>query len=486
MQTNTSTYGNNGVALTVRGDSSGHDIVDFNTQYGTPAFYIDGNNYNAWFGGVLTNMALNAGIDQWGTVSGVKFVGNGANITNLQSTNIAGPYFTNIQVEADSLTTNLQQWNEIGSAGIYSIQSNVLAIAGQNNTGYVDAFGDCLLNTNFGDPFHWSTMSFTLRVLQTNTSCGFGFGYYSQGQVASNSLFFALNVTPTGGYNGTIGVWWGGQTIANQPTDGAAPLGPIFGTSSFPTNTPFGVTLVRRDENYYLTFSNQVSGAVWSWSYSVQSITGGSVNEPSAWEYPAFWANYTIVANVSNFKYTIDTFYPVQVLLVGDSITSGFGAANPEDLWSHRLMRAYQCGVDIDAGGGGTSQDMTNWVAAKYLHPSNIVEMIGVNDLAYGVAISTTEKNIATYWGINSNYCAHFLQAMPVPWVGGNLSSLALWIQTNYPAASVVDFYDSLVTSSSYTLTTNCSYDGVHPNAEGQGIMFDLVNNKINGHLAAP
>jgi hypothetical protein len=433
-------------------------------------------NFNGPAGGADVSVAL-SNVTASGIVAAESFAGNGAAVTNVQSTNIVGPYFTNIQVAADLLTTNLNQWQHVGSSGVWAIASNTLAISGNGS----DPFGDILYNTNFGDPFHWTTEKFTVRILQTNLAANFGWGRLSQNQYDPSNLFFTITISSSAN-NGQMVAWWGPKG-ALSPV--ASSVTPLFG-GYFPTNTPFDVTQVRRGESWVTTFSNEVSGAVWTWEFAYQTASQTSGFETAGGGYPCFWASDTLNANISNWRLSIDTFWPVKVLLFGDSRTSGYGCQNPENAWGRRLERVVGQGVCVDAGGYGDSYDLTNWTMAKYLRPQVAICDIGVNDFAYSIPLATTEKNITNFWGINSNYCGKFYQVMPEPTVGGSLASMAGWVQTNYPATNTIDFYDPLVTYGTYTLTTNYSFDGVHVNDSGNGLLFNIVNNRLNNYLAAP
>ncbi len=173
-----------------------------------------------------------------------------------------------------------------------------------------------------------------------------------------------------------------------------------------------------------------------------------------------------------------------RIVCVGDSITEGF--ADPNN-WPYHLKARLGEGWEVrDQGvGGAKTGDMCDRMeAALDVHPSFVIIMGGVNDLARGGSLETIERNIDAM-------CAHVESRGAAPVLctvtptGDYLQqkeALNAWI-TEYARVEgydLIDFY-AVLNDMSHPGFANPAlvFDGTHPNAAGYAAMANAIDLNI-------
>lgn len=178
----------------------------------------------------------------------------------------------------------------------------------------------------------------------------------------------------------------------------------------------------------------------------------------------------------------VDPAHPPRAVFIGDSITEGWLAADP-DMFAHGFL-------DRGISGQTSSQLVVRfWQDVVALHPAVVHIMIGTNDIAGNTGPTTPEayKNairamvtlarangIAVVLG-SIPPTSHFEwapQHQPAPWV----ATLNAWLRDYADTQGLVyaNYYAALVGPGG-VFPAQYAPDGVHPNASGYAVMRPIA-----------
>ena len=382
----------------------------------------------------------------------------------------SGPTLTNITAWTETFGGTLGNWEVRSNGAAWSISGGKLLVENNGSS----PFGCVLVRTNWVTMFkNWTMTCQVVPGPPTATTYGLAFGMRS-----------------TNAFDDTKNVYWN-LGLAASPTYFSFYAGP----NNFPTNytlSPFtnlvwsagdtlDVSLVRRDHVWSLTVSNTANASVLSAAYTTSLIATQYPFEPTASSF-AFWS-VGGTQTVDNVTFTLNAYSPVSTLCIGDSITSGAGAATHDQAWAKLLGRNMgDLGIQVAADGSDYTANVLKAVPElNLLSPSNVVLMIGGNDVAFGVSAAT--------WKLNySNLVASITRSgtlyhcLPTPRDATDMGTLAEFISTNYARSAVIDTFDPLrAGDNSKALRNDVDADNVHPNSLGHSIIANAVENKLRG-----
>jgi lysophospholipase L1-like esterase len=182
-----------------------------------------------------------------------------------------------------------------------------------------------------------------------------------------------------------------------------------------------------------------------------------------------------------------------RVVFYGDSITDGWGRR--PNTGTFFPGKPY---VNRGISGQTTPQMVVRFRQDVIdLHPAAVLILAGTNDIAGNTGPMTaemTEENFASMIDLaKANGIQPIIASiMPVsdyPWKrgmepAGKIRAINAWLQTYCEAhgATYVDYYTSLVDDQG-GMKPGTSFDGVHPNATGYGIMGPLAQTAIDQAL---
>lgn len=236
--------------------------------------------------------------------------------------------------------------------------------------------------------------------------------------------------------------------------------------------------LYREALSYRVVVRNITQG--WIITHRVQTTPAGSPFVAHNTAYPAFapgGGGYKI----SNFKYVIVAPLRTEYLIAGNSITMGQGAANENARWAANIGNRAN---NIIAGGGadGTAEMLATIGEKIAINPENLVMMIGGNDILFGVSGSTYRSNYTAIRDTAFNRGINIIHLLPTPRTGTDVTPLKNWIDTltAFRGDRKIDTYTPLWSGSSYTLASNYSADGTHPNSAGHAQVAATVNDYIS------
>lgn len=189
----------------------------------------------------------------------------------------------------------------------------------------------------------------------------------------------------------------------------------------------------------------------------------------------------TSAAAISPAAASAHLLHAHRIVCVGDSVTEGFANSNN---WPYQLKA--RLGGDwevIDQGvGGATTADMRDRIdAALEVNPGFVIIMGGINDLAKGEPLETTERNIDTMCARVESHGAVPVLCTITP-TGDYIAqkdNLNAWI-TEYAHSkgyNLIDFYAVLNDRSSPGHADPALvFDGTHPNSKGYDAMANAID----------
>jgi len=387
-------------------------------------------------------------------------------------------YWTNLTGFADDFSGTLGNWVQQGSAS-YSIVSGALHITGSGGA----TSANYIVETNYITAIHGYTVNFDLTVGSTNGGSGFGWGIrsrqaYTLGAGTDQNFWFGFDTdATTPSLYGQLSVWTG---------TGAAPEF-IGGTSiasdalNFAPGQKLHVQWTCREHVYECVMSNTVNGSNTRLSYYCDY----GVDLPDNGFDPnggglAFW-NLGGTQDVDNVTMTAHVLWPVDVVLVGDSTTSGYGALSTSATYPAQFQR-YNPGlsvVTISAGYLDTPTLLLMTNAINALQPKVVVVDIGINDVIEGIAIATTKAN---YTNLVNSILYPKLLCMTTPVAANDMTAVNLFIRTNYIGTTnlVVDLWNPMRAGFTGTgLKSIYQFDTIHPNAIGYDVVAQIVSKSI-------
>lgn len=356
------------------------------------------------------------------------------------------------------------------------------------------------------------TYSVTNGVIQVNSNTATGYtqyirsdkatmaeGTYIEMSVKVDSLrsnsdgprlgWKSLNTYSGGIYQHDV---WAGAALGSGVTSSGKAF--IYGKTGNSTTygdsarvTYDGDSLVYRLYREALSYRVVIRNVTQNWiiTHRVQTTPAGSPFVAHNTAYPAFapgGGGYKI----SNFKYVIEAPLRTQYLIAGNSITMGQGAANENARYAANIGNRNN---NIIAGGGadGTAEMFATIGEKIAINPEALILMIGGNDILFGVSSSTWRANYQAIRDSLFSRGVNIIHLLPTPRTGTDVTPLKNWIDTltAFRGDRKIDTYTPLWSGSSYTLATNYSADGTHPNSAGHAQVAATVNDYISAPNAS-
>ncbi|MGN6556230.1 MAG: SGNH/GDSL hydrolase family protein, partial [Verrucomicrobiota bacterium] len=188
--------------------------------------------------------------------------------------------------------------------------------------------------------------------------------------------------------------------------------------------------------------------------------------------------------DVDNVVFNLQPIWPVNTLLLGDSITSGLMAESAEQSYASLLKRSLGPTVCNMGEPGATVGSITRTLPEiNMLSPSNVVLMVGGNDIGSGDAIAAVKSGYASLVSQITNRGTIF-HCLPTPWVNlGAMTNMVEFVCTNYPSSTWIDLYHPFLKNNTTDPLPSFYYtgDGIHPNAAGSAIIYRQIYNKLTG-----
>jgi lysophospholipase L1-like esterase len=315
------------------------------------------------------------------------------------------------------------------------------------------------------------TLRWTQRFAVLNaTSYGVGVGLRNlQIYGGTNRAYNAL-LSGTGG-------WFGQYSIEQLSIDGLhqgrVTNGPAMALA---VGDVVECSLTRAGWDMFATASNRANGQVSScaFTYSIPALHP----QPTISGICIYAEGGTVF--VDDLSFAINRRKPARFVVIGDSISDGFGVSAYAAEYRSVLQSNYTEVVCNESSSYNTTSNALG-VLPEILsqQPQTAILMIGGNDvylkvpevqwkLQYSNLVAQLQAN-----GVGVVHC------LPTPRNNVNLSQLKTWISTNYAGAKIVDLWTPLLTGSSALKPAYDSGDGVHPNDAGHFLMGSIIHTNL-------
>jgi lysophospholipase L1-like esterase len=231
--------------------------------------------------------------------------------------------------------------------------------------------------------------------------------------------------------------------------------------------------------NWSILFSNTVTGVTSQNAYSTDPGDYGNGIFPNI-GWPSIWS----IGGTNIFTNMVFTIYsrPQAILLMGDSISTSYGVSNRANSWPYLLEKDTGRPVEIEAGPGATSWDLTQTTnEARLLNADYWNVLIGGNDINKGTNILFTEQNETNIIAA-SNARVGVILCDQTPWQSIDTSPLSNFnITNNWPSSvlQVARTWELLQAAPGSTPSRNVNlvktWDGTHFNVIGQQQIADYL-----------
>lgn len=456
---------------------------------------------NAAAGGYAALAAASQNFTGSNTFQNGYYNGNGGGLSNIPNSSISVSKITNVVMMADSLTTNLNQWQPQGQLGVFGITNSMLEVGGCNSTG-----NTYLVNTNCMTIAENGTFSFNFSILAVptqNTVPSIGVGWRSGFPAQSDQNIWATILLPTigtaSGYSGEV--WWfaGTSNSISQiwyPANGDSTM-----SNNFIINQWYGVSLVQRHRLISsISISNFTTGQVVTERFvnpmdgTYSAIATGGLS--GFFGMPAFMAYSNCSVAITNAKYTVDSFTPCDYVMVGASVAEGFGVTNHFNCFLSMLQHEHHDLICGETMGGGNSTNFSDYRVIRELtnayHPrKGYVGDWGIGNDAYqNLLLPLTFTDVTNIVTQLSSTGASVLSMSAVPGpvnLGTNMWTNNYMLFTNYPS-SYIDIYTPLLGLGT-TLANPYFYNnqtgsgnGQHPSEiSGSPVLFYILDDRLYG-----
>lgn len=165
----------------------------------------------------------------------------------------------------------------------------------------------------------------------------------------------------------------------------------------------------------------------------------------------------------------------VETLFVGDSITKGYAATDMSTNWARQVGNSIGLPYELCAGSGDITQRFLDKVPSIIAQrPSQVIVMIGGNDILLGVAQATREANFTSAVTQLEAEGIVVIICKATPRTPTDVTGWNTFLAT-FAGNLVIDTYTPLVGSGT---SLNAIYDGgggVHPNQAGMDLIASTV-----------
>lgn len=393
-------------------------------------------------------------------------------------------------------------------AGFFSNPARVAALTGPrwetSDIGIVwsDDFNRSTLGSNWG---LFGGSAITLTNNEILVSPGDGYLLYQPWLISSDAWtlrwkqrFAVLNATSYGVgvglknlqiYGGTNRAYnailsgaqgWFGQFVIEQLSidgvhQGRVTNGPAM---QLAVGDVVDCSLTRAGWDMIATASNRANGQVSSCVFTY------SLNPLDLHEQPTI-SGICIYAEggtafVDDISFAINRRKPARFVVIGDSISDGFGVSAYAAEYRSILQSNYTEVVCNESSSYNTTSNALGVLPEILAHqPQTAILMIGGNDVFLNVPTIQWKlqySNLVTQLQANGVGIVHCL---PTPRNNVNLTQLKTWITTNYAGAKVVDLWTPFLTGTSGLKTAYDSGDGVHPNDAGHFLIGSIIRTNL-------
>lgn len=299
---------------------------------------------------------------------------------------------------------------------------------------------------------------------------------YARIEILANNPFFHFGFVGRGQVGGGADVGWCIQFNGATSAIIFQHLGKAGGALSYTSTSSAVVGAINMGDVLEITID--VIGSLISVNFTKNGATTNIQYNALFYNFGGFSINSLVTPIIMNIQcsmkvtaWTISStsYKNYRRLSVGDSITKGYNAGS----LSNRF--AIVNGMEINAGGGNTTQDLINNINEVLLmNPNKVFLLIGLNDKAFGILDPTWQANYQTIVNTLSAAGITVISLLYAGW-GANGVAVNAFISANYPTTTI-DTATPLETAPGVINPIYDAGDG-HPNAAGNTLIANIIAN---------
>lgn len=183
---------------------------------------------------------------------------------------------------------------------------------------------------------------------------------------------------------------------------------------------------------------------------------------------------------LDDISLTINRRKPARFIVLGDSISDGFGVTRYAAEYRSVIQSNYTTTVCNDSSSWNTTSNTLMAMPEILAHkPGTAILMIGGNDVFLNVPEAqwkTQYSNIVSQLESNGVLVKHCL---PTPRNNVDLRVLKDWISTNYAGPNLIDLWTPLLNGTSGLKSAYNTGDDVHPNDAGHTLMGSIIRTNL-------
>ncbi len=198
------------------------------------------------------------------------------------------------------------------------------------------------------------------------------------------------------------------------------------------------------------------------------------------------------LAAIAVFGATSAAAAPLRVVMLGDSLTSGYGLRPGEDYPARLEQALNKNGLEVAVENAGVSGDTTagglsrlEWALDGDAPPSLVIVALGANDMLRGIDPKTTERNLrAILEKLEERKIPVMLMGMKAslnlpPGYRKNFDALYVRLSKDFGVPLYPFFLEGVALDPKLNLD-----DGLHPNAAGVSVMVERTIALVQQTLA--
>ncbi|MBC8095031.1 MAG: SGNH/GDSL hydrolase family protein [Akkermansiaceae bacterium] len=332
------------------------------------------------------------------------------------------------------------------------ISENKLLIVGQTN----------VIGRAIYTPFETCSEDWELSCTVSNpalsaTSAAIGMGVYN---ATNNRGYFAFFITTDDADRGKA-------ILYRWVSNGTYTVMAKTAATTYNAGNPVDVKLVRTPLGLTVFATNQTTGlgVTVSTNFSYDGATGFFC--PGAQKIALL--AYRSGAFIDNLRMTNTVVAPVDIVVIGDSITEGYSGGALSNRWAHFVSTNFPTlrVKNYSASSASITNILNGTNELLRYRPRKALLTIGGNDWLYSYSSDEIKANYRLLTDTLTAAGVTVVHSMPSPRTATDLFQHKTFIATNYPAAHIGGTWTNLLGSGTSLAAWADSGDGVHPGGAG-------------------
>lgn len=180
--------------------------------------------------------------------------------------------------------------------------------------------------------------------------------------------------------------------------------------------------------------------------------------------------NFGGTFTVTNWTIAVNDLKNVNDIIIGDSITHGFGATDLNTRWAAQISDSYL----VSAGNGdGTGAVMQKLKSILDTNARRAFLMIGGNDITFGI-LSTAQSNYTILRNFLQASGVQVIHCLATPRDATNMTTWNAWLTSTWTSDLIIDTFTPL-SDGGTGLDAAYDFDGTHLNQAGNDLVAATI-----------